>query len=310
MQRLGTLTDDLRTVIPRGARVGYIDYPMHINVGDLLIYLGAMHFFKSNGNTIASSFCVFDASARALDSLQACDVIVCHGGGNFGDIYPLHQKLRELTVSRFPHKPIVVMPQSFHFGSAAALRQSAAVFRRHGNITLCVRDRASETIALQHFSDQVMLLPDMAHRLYDGFAPIRSRPATSPDPLFLMRRDVEARGGATLPAGAKAQDWSDLLAFPEKLSIARYRVAAQLAGRTGIPLDILPHHHRAVDRVIAALAGRVARHQSWRTSRLHGAIFGLLLGKEVTLLDNSYGKNSRYFAQWGAGLANLAVADA
>lgn len=303
MLELAALTDDLRGVIPPGARVGYIDYPMHINVGDLLIYLGAMDFFAANGNRIVSSFCIFDANTSAYDSLEACDVIVCHGGGNFGDIYPRHQRLREEAVRRYPHKPVVVMPQSFHFGSETAMRDSAAVFRRHDNVTIAVRDLPSRDTARKHFTDRVVLLPDMAHRLYDRFAPQRGARGTRP--LQLMRRDAEATD-ATVDAGRDACDWNDLLPFTEKARIGRHRAASQAAGRLGLHFpSILFQHHATVDRVIGDLASRLSARNPWVTSRLHGAIFGLLLGRDVTLHDNSYGKNSRYFTQWGAGLDTL-----
>lgn len=305
MREFAALTDELRAVIPTGARIGYVDYPMHVNVGDLLIYLGIMDFFAANRNEITASFCVFGASPRAYDSLADCDVIVCHGGGNFGDIYPRHQHLREEIVRRYPHKPVVVMPQSFHFNSDATMRESAAHFRRHDNVTIAVRDLHSEDLARSHFTSRVMLLPDMAHRLYDHFAELRA--AMGPDPLHLMRRDVEATG-MTSAAGGKAHDWSDLLHFREKARIARYRAASIVAGRLNLPVSsFLSGHHRTVKRVIDSLAARLTAHDPWVTSRLHGAIFGLLLGRQVALHDNSYEKNSRYFRQWGKGIENLSL---
>lgn len=303
MRELAVLTDQLRTVFPAGARIGYVDYPMHGNVGDLLIYLGALDFFKANGNEIASSFCIFDAGPRAFASLADCDVIACHGGGNFGDIYPAHQNLREEIARRFPEKPVVVMPQSLHFGSDAALRRSAEHFRRHPNLTIAVRDTQSEQLARMHFTDRVMLVPDMAHRLYDHFEPIRKNPGR--DPLYLMRRDVEATS-ATDDAGHHGRDWSDLLTLMDKGAIGRYRLASIVAGRLNLTaVSIQQGHQRAVQRVIDDLAERLSAYDHWITSRLHGAIFGLLLGRQVTLHDNSYGKNSRYFTQWGKGIDSL-----
>lgn len=305
MRELARYTDALRTAIPTGARVGYVDYPMHGNVGDLLIYLGALDFFAANGNEIVASFCVFDASERAYSALADCDVIVCHGGGNFGDIYPVHQNLREQIARRFPDKPIVVMPQSFHFASDAAMARSAAHFQRHPNLTIAVRDVPSEALARAHFTDRVMLVPDMAHRLYDHFAPVRNK--IGHDALYLMRRDVEATD-ATAEAGTLGRDWSDLLTFRDKASIGRYRLASILAGRLNLASPAIQRGHQsAVTAVVNGLAARLSAHDPWTTSRLHGAIFGLLLSRQVTLHDNSYGKNTRYFTQWGRGLHSLTL---
>lgn len=298
MRLLAADTARIARFIPPGARVGFVDYPMHINVGDLLIFLGAMDFFAANRNPLPVSFCLYDAGERAFAALEDVDVIACHGGGNFGDIYPRHQRLREAIVRRFPHKPVVIMPQSIQFGSEQAMAESAAVFRRHPDVAICVRDAHSEAVARHRFTDKVLLLPDMAHRLYDAFAPVRDAGYAPEDrPFHLLRRDVEAAGtGRDAPQGA---DWNTIMRFSEKLRMERHRSAARLRGRLGLVSASAVHAYRdTVDGIVTAIAGRLAARNPWTTSRLHGAIFGLLLGRQVTLKDNSYGKNSRYFDQW------------
>lgn len=304
MVELGRLTGVLSEVIPPGATVGYVDYPMHMNVGDLLIFMGTMDFFRANGNRVETSFCAFDASPRAYARLAACDVIVCHGGGNFGDLYPRHQDLREAVVTRFPEKPVVVMPQTFHFASEAAMRQSAKLFRAHSDLTICARDSYSAALAQDHFADRVMLVPDMAHRLYASFAPLRHEAGSTAQPFLLLRRDIEADNGAA----DKGRDWKDLVPLHGKGRIGAHRLAAILAGKLDMPVPgLVAAHERVVDPLVRSLAARLVHHRRWITSRLHGAILGLLLDREVELLDNSYGKNSRYFTQWGSRLTNLTL---
>ena len=310
MGRLGSLTSDIRNSIPQGARVGYVDYPMHVNVGDLLIFLGAMDFFNWNCNEIPHSFCLYDANSRAMDSLQDVDVIACHGGGNFGDIYPRHQKLREQIVRSFPDKPIVIMPQSFHFSSEVAMGESARIFAAHDNVTIYVRDEASFEIARNRFSDKVFYSPDMAHRLYGGFASVRERIKTNfnsaeAGEFFLMRRDVEAdpQLSGDMPSSF---DWKDIMRFSEKLRMERHRTTTRVSGMANRPApQVLFGYHKTVRGVIEAISMRIGGYNPWSTSRLHGAIMGLLLDRDVTLYDNSYGKNSRYFSKWGPELVRL-----
>lgn len=287
-----------QTVLPR-TRIGYLDYPMHINVGDLLIFLGAMEFFACNRNDIMVSFCLYDECSAALNSLNDVDRIVFHGGGNFGDIYPRHQHLREKIVRLFPRKPIVIMPQSFHFGSEAALKESGKIFRRHSDVTIYVRDEPSYQIARRYFSDKVELSSDLAHRLYHWLSPIRENgSATSQEPFCLMRRDVEA---SAVPYNRViGQDWSDIMRFREKVRMERHRLGAKVRGRLSISSpEALFSYHRTVQQIVVAIAKRMICYNPWITSRLHGAIFGLLLGRTIELHDNSYGKNGRYFDQWG-----------
>lgn len=308
MPGLATETNRITAVIPPGARVGFIDYPMHTNVGDLLIFLGAMDFFAANGNPMPVSFCLYDATPSAWAALETVDVIACHGGGNFGDIYPKHQRLREEALRRFPHKPIVVMPQSIHFSSDETMRASAALFRAHDNVTVCVRDQESEAVAKQHFTDRVLLMPDMAHRLYETFAPVRATAdGRAQEPFWLMRRDVEAVPGRNGdPRGA---DWKTMLRLTDKLRMERHRSASRLRGLlNGADANAVQTYRNTVLSIVMALAGRIGHLNPWTTTRLHGAIFGLLLDRDVTLLDNSYGKNSRYFRQWDPEQRLLSIA--
>lgn len=313
MRALARMTEAVAAAVPAGARIGFVDYPMHINLGDLLILEGALDFFRWNGNEIQTSFCVFDQTGPAFERLRHCDVIVCHGGGNFGDIYPSHQKLREHLVERYPDKPIVIMPQSIHFSSEAAAGESAAIFRRHRNLTIFVRDEHSLGIARSQFCDNVVACPDMAHRLFDRFAACR-RPAdgrAASAPLALMRRDVEAVSMEGTVGGPAPVDWTDIMTLSEKARIWRHRAAVKVAGTLGTyDAGRLEEFSRTLADVVPAIARRLVRHDTWLTSRLHGAIFGLLLECDVVLFDNSYGKNSRYFSFWGEGLVELAAAPA
>ena len=301
MRRLASLTDDVAKAIRPGASIGYLDYPLHINVGDLLIFQGCMDFFATNGNVIPVSFSIRDARENAWAALEQVEVIVCHGGGNFGDIYRPHQLLREEAIRRFPHKPIVALPQSIHFGSTEAMKESAAHFARHDNVTIFVRDQPSHDVARHHFSDRVVLMPDMAHRLYDGWAPIRAGQTQHLGTLALMRREVEAvQAQSDQPASV---DWRDLLPTRDKLAVGRHRLLAELRSRLNSPADSPAAAYAAtVDAATRRLAGRLVSYDHWVTSRLHGAIMGNLLGKRISAHDNSYGKVAKYFAQWGPEL--------
>jgi pyruvyl transferase EpsO len=51
-------------------------------------------------------------------------------------------------------------------------------------------------------------------------------------------------------------------------------------------------------RLVADAAKLFARHEMVITDRLHGHILACLLNKENIVLDNIYGKNSRYTYAW------------
>ncbi|CAA0282372.1 Exopolysaccharide biosynthesis protein [Acinetobacter baumannii] len=41
------------------------------------------------------------------------------------------------------------------------------------------------------------------------------------------------------------------------------------------------------------------------TTRLHGCILAVLLGKNIYLMDNNYGKNTRFFNEWLQDYENI-----
>lgn len=273
----------------------YVDIPTHGNIGDLLIMHGTLAFFRKHGlrpKTIAPH--------DAFDSrwIAPGDVVVFHGGGNFGDLYPCFQQLRERVVQACPHNRIVVLPQSLHFSSDETMLRSAQIFRQHGDVHLCVRDRASLQTA-QLFTDHVLLLPDMAHQLYPLTAPRAFSGA-----LRISRVDDEAVGVVDIegvPHIDLLTDWPQFVGEREK-RIALFRRAYGAFFRRGMG--------RMANSVLSPLwiaySGRLvrdavrlfARHQLIVTDRLHGHILACLLDRNSIVLDNSYGKNSRYVQAW------------
>ena len=279
----------------------YVDIPTHGNVGDLLIMHGTLAFFRKKGlkpKTIAPHD-AFDPRWIAPG-----DVVVFHGGGNFGDLYPCFHQLRERIVHGHGENRIVILPQSLHFSSEDGMARSARIFRTHDDVHLCVRDRISMQLA-QQFTDQVYLLPDMAHQLY----PMPQGLMDAAGTLRISRVDDEAipdeAVGGTARVGAihidTLTDWPQFVGERER-RIGLFRRFYGAFFRRGMG--------RMANRILSRLwiiysgwlvkdAARLfARHQTIVTDRLHGHILACLLDRRSIVLDNSYGKNSRYVQTW------------
>lgn len=276
----------------------YVDIPTHGNVGDLLIMHGTLAFFRKQGlqpKTIAPHD-AFDTRWVAPG-----DVVVFHGGGNFGDLYPCFQQLRERVVQACKGNRIVILPQSLHFSSDETMLRSAHIFRQHGDVHLCVRDRASLQTA-QLFTDHVLLLPDMAHQLYPLQVPQAAY--IRPGALRISRIDDEA-GEAGDIAGAPhidmLTDWPQFVGRRER-RIELFRRAYGAFFRRGMGRwanrVLSPMWIGYSNRLITDAAKLFARHQLIVTDRLHGHILACLLDRNSIVLDNSYGKNSRYVQAW------------
>ena len=268
-----------------------LDIPFHFNLGDLLIHRGTETLLARHGIEIRlrQSRKDFDL-ARIRRALGPGDTaILLHGGGNFGDLYPHHQLLREQVVEAFPDHRVIVLPQTAHFRDAGVRRRSAEIFRRHPRLTLFARD-ASTAALFADFSDSVALAPDLSHDLYPLARAQRGR-----GELVLWRRDAEGQRHPAIDEG-RSVDWEDLVDAGLR---RRRRWVRSLLRRDGWRSRL---GYRLWAGVEAELIRRAQRlylgYECVSTSRLHGHLLACLLDMPSRVYDNSYGKVGGYAAAW------------
>lgn len=94
--------------------------------------------------------------------------ILCHGGGNFGDLWYHHQALRNHVVTQFPAYKIRSFPQTLAFKQPEKLKEVQAIYAKHPDLELVARDTKSFDYAKTHFEkNRVTLLPDLAVMLFN-----------------------------------------------------------------------------------------------------------------------------------------------
>ncbi|BFU59963.1 MULTISPECIES: polysaccharide pyruvyl transferase family protein [Rodentibacter] len=283
--------------------VFYLDYPLHLNVGDLLIYHGTEQFFKDHHINITLKRCEFDVDLNEIKrKITPNTTILLHGGGNFGDLYPQHQKIRETMVQHFPNNRIIVLPQTLYFKDQKNLEKSAALFRRHNDCYLLARDERTEE-TFKQFSQKVSLSPDMAHELY-GILPTKKN--STDKQLYFLRKDIEASNVektilATLPPNANVKDWDDILSRVDDVVLAFSWRINKFANKQnwGWLKDLFHQFWFAyTKRIVNRVAKIFLQNDSITTTRLHGHIFSCLLEIPNRVCDNAYGKNSGYANLW------------
>lgn len=278
--------------------VDYFDIPAYGNVGDILISVGFLSFVSENGLNLKSLSSVYSYIDKKSDA-----VIVFQGGGNFGDIYPIHQNFREHVISDNLHRRIIVLPQTLHFLDKKNLERSRKIFSAHPDLHLFVRDEKSLALA-QGFSPHIALMPDMAHQLY----PLKPDPAVDrcvQGTLYFKRKDQEsAVMGDSAFASALGLDWVDVLGEKRLREIRCYQKDARLLSRLkllSVSQAYLARRWERIARDIVATAVSVfAKHERIVTDRLHGHLLAMLLDKNHEVFDNSYGKNFSYVQRWTA----------
>jgi len=284
----------LGPLIPRGAPLALLDFPQHRNVGDSAIWLGEMAYLQRH-HPRSPILWASDSGLMAGGAppvFPPDTVILIHGGGNFGDLWPHHQRHREAVVAHYRRHRIVQLPQSLHFADPDRQARCATVLAAHPDVHLLVRDRESLEVARQLQPTSSALAPDMALCLG-----ALQRPGAPRRPcLALLRDDREAVTEAASAGCCPVADWADRGGWPIR-SLADWsaRYPRRLAPLRPAILTRLAHWRvRQGCRLLASARLLIC-------DRLHAHLLCTLMGIPHLLLDNSYRKIARFRALWGTG---------
>jgi pyruvyl transferase EpsO len=283
----------------------YVDYPLHTNVGDLLINSGCEQFFQENHVNIWQRYNYYDFPSR-VPGITSKDVFLLHGGGNFGDLWFNFQSFRERIMESYPQNRIIFLPQTVHFNSEQKAEASIRRMNEHRNYHVFARDYRSLEQLQRHGVHSVSAMPDTAHALA-GVLQSHGEPRAS-STLRLVRKDIEA--SSIPPSIAQIEgdtyDWDSGVFSPAR-RLMHYSVVncVKGVGRYGPSVDCHARWYWHRDNLIADGVRLFSRYETVLTNRLHAIILGLLLGRSVIAFDNSYGKLSMYYQSWLKGMENL-----
>ncbi|HEX2232979.1 MAG TPA: polysaccharide pyruvyl transferase family protein [Thermoleophilaceae bacterium] len=309
----------LRSYVEPGEPVALVDFPNHPNVGDSAIWLGASAGLRALGAEVRY-VCEGDAFSEGSlrRALPEAGTIFLNGGGNFGDMWPGSQELRERIASRLTRYRIVQLPQSMHFSSRDALTRARAVLDSHPALTLLWRDRRSHELGREAFAARSDLCPDCAFAL--GSQGHKGRPKTPM--LWLTRTDMEGRGERLAVVGEPDVTVADWLSRNRSDAGFTYRnhLLSKFSWRYMAPLMRRPGLAGVSMPVARAIYDRLARqrlHAGLRllssaevvvTDRLHGHILCTLLGKPHVVVDTGPGKITAFLSTWTSEHPSVRVA--
>lgn len=286
-----------------GEGAALLDYPAYQNVGDHLIWLGELGYLRRLGARVRAAIDERAWSARSLAGLPRSVPLLLTGGGNLGDLWPARQAFRERILGEHRDRRIVQLPQSIYFRDPANAARANAIFRRHPDFTLLVRDDDSLDRARHQLPD---VRVERCHDMALGWTPKpRPRPVDG-TVLVLSRLDLEGGGPDSLAAQVPlvreafgdrvvVTDWG--LGGWRRLGWDAARVPAWLAGKVPALVD------SAVARAavssgfatgtaisVGAAVDLFAGASIVITDRLHAHVLAGLMGIPHVVLDNSYGK--------------------
>lgn len=293
------LKDRLKTIleyIPADASLVYIDPPIHLNVGDLLINLGTERFLSDNKRHIDYRFSLLDY--RKFEHLiQPHHVLVFHGGGNLGDVWPAHEPVRQNLLKRFPKNKAVVLPQTVFVKNVDDVDRFASAYRDHEDCVIFTRDQRSHDIVKNQFKVRTLMMPDLAHHLWGQ--PDFPAFVQASGELVLLRKDVEA---PVRDVEIDYIDWDDLVTKGQYLRHKALSYGMKFNPMAWLQPKILKAWYDERDAIIHSCVAKFNAKSVVTTDRLHGIILSLLLGKRINMRDNNYGKLSTYNNAWLEGL--------
>lgn len=284
--------------VERGQPYALLDFPDYSNIGDSAIYAGELAFLDRQTGRRADCVCTWNAQMDWLrHHLPPDGPVFLQGGGNFGDIWARHQTFRHNILEHFPDRKVIQLPQSIHYRDPGGIEETARYIAAHKNFTLLVRDQPSHDLARRHFDCEVALCPDAAMMLWKLDPGISSQT----DLLVVLRDDPEAVHDDIhewLKASWPVEDWQNVDVWTMPIRTIWKIVRSLPDNRMGMIWREMMYRRQAHMRVTAG-ARQLARGGRIVSDRLHVHLISLLIRRPHIVLDNSYGKISRYIETWG-----------
>lgn len=271
------------------------DLPYYSNIGDILIWEGELELLrKVNKKCLGySSILTYKQATSHNDR-----IILVNGGGNLGELYREHIGFLFQLLKEYPNNRIVVFPQTIFYKDMDLLRSDMKILRQHGDLHLCVRDKYGYDLVKNELT-HVHLLPDMSACIDLNY--FKQWNPTIKGSLLLKRKDAEL---SSIPAEVKAdfvEDWPtfnhDLFdgTFIAKVISTLCKMSPRLF-RNSWNWYAMNVYRKDLLRIGTKF---IKSYDPIYTTRLHGLLLSLLCGKKnITVIDNSYGKNLNYVRTW------------
>lgn len=171
------------------------------NIGDhqiarsILAFLGDVCPGKTVIEVTASMY------SRCKDALKQgiCHnaLIVLTGGGNFGDLYPVAQDIRQDVIDTWPQNRKIVFPQTIRFSESDKgqeyLFRAKKTYTPENNVLLVTRETVSYDFAKQNFTCPCLLTPDIV--LWSKQQAQLTKDGTA---LLVLRSDEERASGVAV----------------------------------------------------------------------------------------------------------------
>ena len=279
--------------------------PYYTNIGDTLIWDGELEFLKSIPHKCIGT-CGWDSYPDT--TLNKDTIVLITGGGYFGDTWRNGWEYVLHGISNLKDNRIIILPNSIYYSNIELLKEDSQYLAEFSDLIICARDQYSYKFACEHFSNKVLMVPDMAFCIDTDYLRKTMRP-TSKDILYLKRNDKEFVSDTeiiTRDCATDIRDWPTMDS-PSLFQRIIERIAGYikaLGSRHLIPEKLetamLEPIYQDIYRKYMTKVGVefVSQYKRIYTTRLHVMILAILLDKPIEFIDNSYGKLGNFYSTW------------
>lgn len=307
-QKVAQLREEIHSSLNKlvGKKCILLDAPYYHNIGDVLIWTGEQCYLADNNIK-----CLYTASYETctFPKIDEDVTILFNGGGNLGDIYHEHMEFLLSVVKHYPQNRIVVLPQTVYYKDALLEAQDFKALSKHKDLYFCCRDYIVYQNLKTIFGSHALVLPDMAFCI----SPNRLNPykkSETKEKLIIDREDCE-RGESKVGNDGEVSDWPVFMhsfrksTFVNKLF--KRTADAKIPLMTSLSNKVWNWYACRFFNELMIKEGVefISPYKYVETARLHGCILSILLNKQITLVNNSYGKNKNFYESWLSDLETI-----
>lgn len=285
----------------------YLDLPYYNNLGDTLIWEGTKNFLKTLPyKCLYSTDMLFYIERNFSENV----IILLQGGGNFGDLYRDHTDFRKRIINTYPRNKIIILPQSVYYNNSNLIQEDATFYANYPNVIICARDEYSYQFLKQNFSNNILLVPDMAFFIDLNKYKI---PKSGVKSLYLKRLDKEfsSINYLKIPSEVEVHDWPTI-----EYSIKKYYYIDKIFYPVKFLFWIFGKKYKKLvedfkrdkfyrPSYVQIGINFISQYSTIYTTRLHVLILSVLLDKKIFLMDNTTGKLNSFYTTWLKDLDNI-----
>lgn len=289
-----------------GKKCILLDAPYYHNIGDVLIWTGEQCYLSDNHieclYTSSYETCIFPKIDKDV-------TVLFNGGGNLGDIYHEHMDFLLSVVRHYPDNRIIVLPQTIYYKDSSLEMEDFKLLLSHKDLYICCRDQVVYQHVKTTFGSHALVLPDMAFCISSSRLETYKKAVTK-DKLIIDREDCE-KGESIISKDGDISDWPVFMHSFRKSTFIN-KIFKHVAD---VKLPLLSSCSNKLwnwyaprffnESMIKEGVEFISPYRHIETARLHGCILSILLDKQITLVNNSYGKNKNYYDSWLSDLETI-----